>query len=656
MKPALLLVDLQNDFLDRQGLVPDRETVVAGAATLLYRFRRAGWPVLHIRMSVRSDGFGRMPHWIENGIWSCVVGTLGASPPPGLEARDGEPVFSKRFYSAFEDIGVSSALAGAGVDTVVVAGLYTHACVRATALDAYARGYAVSIASDAVASTEPAHAQISLDYLARLSIRNVESSKILAGLERDADTLSVAPVWQLRNPARWSDVLAELSLSGRGDVERSVVMMLDAQPSWARLSLQERVARLSIWATTIKARRQAFLASIVQDIGKPIAYAEAEFRFALELLQHTVNTLKEQATADTGNGFVVRHSPLGIVGIITPWNNPLAIPVGKLAPALAWGNAAVWKPALPAARIARLLVQTLAEAAPDAPVEMLLGDDLCGEMILAQPAIGAITFTGSTRQGGVVAALCAQRGKPLQAELGGNNAVLVMADTDVDHVASLLAPALFGFAGQRCTAPRRVIVQRSRRNALERALLKRIAELPLGEPADPRVQVGPLISVGRQKDMCRIVAAAKGHVLCGGDIPSGFAHGAWFRPTLIADPAPNSPVVTEESFGPVAIIMSADDADHGLALNDAVPQGLITTVFSDDPVTRRKLMEGSRTGLVVANLTPTPVAAAAPFCGWKSSGLGPPEHGRWDREFYSKPQAWYCAADPKDYFENPKPD
>lgn len=642
MKAALLLVDLQSDFLNRDGLVPDRESVLKGTVAWLRHFREAGLPVMHVRTVVQSDGTDRMPHWMESGTWLCVDGSAGAEAPAELAEQEREEIFPKTFYSGFENPALSDALDAARVDTVVVAGLYTHACVRATALDAYARGYRVQIAGDAVASAEPVHAELSLDYLAKRGIERVDLCEV-SRLTSDGPLLSSgrSKVWELRNPARCAEVLDQVPIMGIDEAKRSTARAEHRQRRWAAIPLVRRKDQLARWVEGIAARRPEFVAQIVLDVGKPIVYAEAEFGYALDLLRHTLETLEKEANADQGKGFKVRYAPVGTVGIITPWNNPLAIPVGKIAPALAWGNGVVWKPALPGTRIARLLLQVLRDVSPEAPLELLTGDDSTGSALLISGALDAVSFTGSTRRGAIVAGLFSDRRKPLQAELGGNNAVIVAADADMNIVASLLAPALFGFSGQRCTAPRRVIVERSHRGVLERALLERIAELRVGEPTDAAVQVGPLVSTARQEQMARIVANADGRPLCGGNAPGDLTHGAWFLPTLIGDPSPDAAVVQKESFGPIAVLMSADDISHALQLSNAVRHGLVTTVFSENERVIRKVMNDAQSGIVAANVAPVPIAADAPFVGWKESGFGPPEHGRWDREFYTKSQARY---------------
>jgi acyl-CoA reductase-like NAD-dependent aldehyde dehydrogenase len=351
------------------------------------------------------------------------------------------------------------------------------------------------------------------------------------------------------------------------------------------------------------------------------------------------------AAEEAGANFQLRHCPVGTVGLITPWNNPLAIPVGKLAPALLYGNTAVWKPALQTSQIARLLMQTLAEAGLDGLVSMVTGDADSGRLLLAQKGIAAISFTGSVVAGRAVAVACAVAGKALQAELGGNNAVIIMADADIDEVARKLAPAIFSFAGQRCTAPRRLIVEASAMRHFEQALLRAIAALQLGQPEDEKTQVGPLISREQQARMAALVSsavAAGARLLCGGKIPAGYEHGCWFEPTLIADVAMDAPLVQEESFGPIALLIAARDLDHALQLNNAVPHGLVTTVFSGDAAVQRRVVEEAQSGIVAVNQCPLEISPAAPFGGWKASGIGAPEHGRWDKIFYTRPQAVYA--------------
>lgn len=642
MKPALLLVDVQEDFLARPGLSPEREVVIAGIAVWLQAFRSAGLPVLHLRTQMREDGGDRMPHWAAAGTRVCVAGSLGVLPPGPLTETVGEPVFSKRFYSGFEDAELQPTLARLGIGHLFIAGLYTHACVRQTALDAYARGMRVTLAADAIASTEPPHAALTLDYLAGrgLSARNLAEAAVDFGI-KPPQPLPQGSIWPMRNPANFREILAEIPLGTAEDVVQCRARTAERQPGWAAMPLASRHEALANWLEAIVAGRRELVDCIVLDVGKPITQAEAEFDYALALARHTLASMISDH--ERHDGFNLRYAPLGTVGIVSPWNNPLAIPLGKLAPCLAWGNAAIWKPALPGSRVAAMLKAFADAALPDAPFELLTGDAGTGALLLARGQLDAASFTGSSRQGALVARLFADRCKPLQSELGGNNAVIVAADADPRAVAEQLVPAMYSYAGQRCTAPRRIIVDATIRRALEQAMLDAIDRLRIGEPGDPQTQVGPLVTQERRAEIERAVGGADGKLLCGGCVPAGLEHGAWYAPTLIGDPDLGSAIVQEECFGPVAVLLSSRDLDDAIAMANGVPHGLVTTVFSDQPEVLRRVADEACSGIVCANRGLAPIAAQAPFLGWKQSGAGLPEHGRWDKDMYTRPQAHYSG-------------
>jgi alpha-ketoglutaric semialdehyde dehydrogenase len=679
MRAALLLVDLQQDYLNRPGLQPAAPQLVAGAAKLLEVCRQSAIPVFHAVTQVRADGSDRMPHWKTADLWACVAGTPGALPPAELAPLPHERIFSKQFFNPFDNPELGAALAASGADTLIIAGLYTHACVRAAALDAYSHGYEVWLAHDAVASTEPEHARLTLDYLEGRAARCLGTQEIAERLASSV-ALSSVQTWQHRNPCNWDEVLAEVPLMRAREVAQAVGEVEEKQVQWERTDIAQRAERLQCWLEVLLDNREKFTALLVREIAKPVMNARAEFDYAIALLRHTLDeagnepgegnqflppvkgkvrmrveelnnrastpslALPLQGGGDMQSKFDVRHCPLGIVGLITPWNNPLAIPVGKLAPALLYGNAAVWKPALQTSQASRLLLETLAQAGLAEVAALVTGDAGTGRLLTAQKGIAAISFTGSIAAGRAVAAACAAQGKALQAELGGNNAVIVMDCTDVESVAQWIAPALFSFAGQRCTAPRRLIVQASLMGHFEQALVRATLALKLGMPDDVQTQVGPLISREQQARMGVLIESARtagARVLCGGKIPQGYTQGCWFEPTLVADVAADSELAQQESFGPIALLMAARDMDHALVLNNAVAHGLVTTIFSDDEGVRRRVVEEAQSGIVAVNQCPLEIDPAAPFGGWKASGIGLPEHGRWDRELYTKPQAVY---------------
>ncbi|MGQ0620762.1 MAG: aldehyde dehydrogenase family protein [Panacagrimonas sp.] len=699
MRTGLLLIDLQRDYLDRPGLVPPESELVPRVAELMALFRQHGLPVFHVITRVATDGTNRMPHWRDADHWACVEGTPGGQPPPELAPAPGEAVYAKPFFSAFDSPELVAALSDQRIGRVVIAGIYTHSCVRETALAAYAHGLRVLVASEAIASTDPLHARLTLDYLQDRGAPGRSLPQIRELLAPGACP-TARRTWIHRNPARWDEVLGEVPLADAAEVEAVVRDAEKHSIDWQRLTHENRAERLRRWLPALMQRRERLIELLVLEVGKPLVDARAEFDYTLALLRHTLSTLEtsqrrlrprtargleptygslEEASIRRGVGrlkrsgadarhspsaprftlerthaqpevlatekcFETRRRPLGVVGLITPFNNPLAIPVGKLAPALAWGNRAVWKPALAAPRLSALLLESLAEAGLDGAVRLILGDADTGRALVAARGIAAISFTGSIAAGREASAICALHGRPLQAELGGNNAVLVLADADPVAVARQLAPAVFGYAGQRCTAPRRLIVASNIQPAFETALVEAVKALGLGQPADESVRIGPLISRAAQARLVAMTAGALAggaRKLCGGRIPPGMEQGCWFAPTLIADPDPASPVVRIESFGPLAVILPARDLDHALHLCNGVSQGLVASLYSEDPASQQQFLEQAQAGILALNHAPVRIAPEAPFAAWKASGIGPPEHGRWDLEFYTRPQAVY---------------
>lgn len=453
--------------------------------------------------------------------------------------------------------------------------------------------------------------------------------------------------WEHRNPSRWDEILGQVPVGTAAVVESAAVAASRAQGSWARTPHQTRVGILFAWADRLSRREHDLARVLATEIGKPVADGRAEVRRAVDLL-HLAGRLfpgEPPWTSCAGNRVSVRRCPLGVVGLITPWNNPVAIPVGKLAPALLFGNGVVWKPAVQAPLAARILLETLLESGvPEGIANLVFGDSDTAQHVIARPEIAALSVTGSSKTGGEVAALCSRLLKPVQAELGGNNAAVVMADCDWEAVAGELAVAAFGFAGQRCTATRRLIVATAVYDAFEEALVEAVRRLKIGDPHDPATQVGPLVSRAQQEKIVRIVNQARqegGHLLLGGAIPDQLTAGCWFQPTLIRPAGPGDSVVQEEGFGPVAVVQAARDLDEALNLCNGVRQGLIASLYTRDPAAQRCFIEKVQAGVVKFNQPTLDVNPEAPFGGWKASGLGPPEHGLSDREFYTRPQALY---------------
>lgn len=693
MTAALLLIDLQEDYLASPGLVPHRGEVVAGAARLLARCRAASVPVLHVWTTLHRERDERMPHWRSAGRWTCVEGTPGHAPPPELLPAPGEPVVHKTHFSAFADGSLAGHLRAGGVEEVWIAGVHTHACVRASAIDAYRLGFAVAIASDAVASDQPLHADETRRWLGARCARFVPgaalsrevapgrgeaaSASARAGVAgaapATAGDVPLLPALVLgrdtvvpgdpsgalvhASPSRRGHVLWRVPRAGAEQVAEAVGHARAARPAWAGRAPEERLAVVARLADALEAARASLARRMAVEIGKPLLDARLEVDFALALIRaasrRAADALGEPEPSPSPFGRE-RRRPLGTVALVTPWNVPLAIPLGKIVPALLYGNAVVWKPAPAGSGLALDVFRLLGDAGvPRGVVTLACGDHTTAEHLLSSPLVDAVSLTGSSAVGTAAQAICAARRVPLQAELGGNNAAIVWSDADLDDAATKLAAGAFGSAGQRCTANRRVIVEARCADALVARLRSATDALAWGDPLAETTRVGPLVSAAACARVAGVVERARAagatvwtspaHAARAGDLA---AAGAYHPPRIVRCDDPSAEIVQEETFGPVAVVQVAAGWDEALDLLNGVPQGLVAALFSPSAERRRSFVERAQAGILKIGSATAGVGAETPFGGWKSSGVGPPEHGAGDLEFYTRAQAVYVEDAP----------
>jgi alpha-ketoglutaric semialdehyde dehydrogenase len=265
---------------------------------------------------------------------------------------------------------------------------------------------------------------------------------------------------------------------------------------------------------------------------------------------------------------------------------------------------------------------------------------------MADRNVDAVTLTGSSRAGFTAQEVCARRRVPLQAELGGNNAAVVWPDADLELAAREIAEGAFALAGQRCTANRRLIVHRDCQREMLQLVGRETAALEWGDPRRPQTKVGPLVSAAQRDRVADLVARAGADVTVilphADDAPAadGF-EGAWYPPTIACCPDPSHELVQHESFGPLLVVQTADDWNHAMALLDGVPQGLVAALFSSSRELAERFLQEARAGILKLNRSTADAEVDVPFGGWKGSGIGPPEHGSFDRDFYTRPQAVY---------------
>lgn len=659
---ALILVDVQNDYLDRADLNPPRGLLLGNIERLLDLCRARGIRVAHVHTLISPDGHDCMPHQRDRNALQCIAGTAGAAAPAQASPLHDEPVFAKTVFDPFSNPALGEWLHTVGVRGVLVAGVHTHACVRETALGAYQRGFEVSVVDDAIASYDPLHAALTRAHLdaRRMRFASIDALFDVADRAGEAHAARIAgavvkraPRWTRRNPAQLTETLGEVAAARPDDLDRAVARSHIAQLDWAARAPEARAEVLAQIADRLDAESEGFVDAIVRDIGKPIVEARAEVQRSVELTRLAIRYFcTSQPWQSCGEMVHARRAPLGTIAAITPFNHALGIAFGKLLPALALGNAVVWKPSIFGADIAERAMDVLAQAGlPPGLVALVHGDGGTALALARHAGIAAVSVTASETAGRQLALACAADFKPLQAELGGNNAVVVMHDADIEAIAGEIARAAFGFAGQRCTAGRRIVVVRERERALVEALRAATLALAVGDPFSPRTEVGPLVSAeacSRIEASVASAVAGGAELVCGGHIPAGLEHGAWYAPTLLRKLGPDAPLFQEESFGPIALVTSVDGFDQALEYVNGVRQGLIATLYSHDEALQRRFLAGTRTGVVKFNCAPSGVHAEAPFGGWKASGFGPPEHGRWDAEFYSRAQAIYGMPARKD--------
>lgn len=619
---GLVLVDLQEDFFARANLTPSRDDVISGVSNVLGVFRSAGQPIAHARTVVNSDGSDAMPHWANKPM--CVAGSPGVEAPLQLVEKRGEFVAHKNFYDAFADPSLEPWLRAQGVTTVVIAGLYTHACVRETALSAYEKGFTVVIARDAIGTDSSSHANESLAWMSGRAARALATDEIRELVESSA---------------------ADAGHSHHSAVERVAERVSAAQLLWQSIAVTKRRELLKAWLKDLEKNRQDFIDAIVADVHKPTALATDEVNRSMAHVASAI-ALPDAAlsTFDVAVGVSVDPRSLGVVGILMPWNNPLALPVGKLAPALLTGNGVVFKPAPEGERIAHMIVDSLLRAGmPEGLVEIVAGGAGVGAEVVASPLIAGVAITGSIRTGRSVAATCLALGKPIQAELGGNNAAIVLDDVDVTAVATALVRNAFAYSGQRCTALRRFVVLESIADEFARVAAEECSTLEIGGPNDITTFVGPVISQTAALRILSVIREAEsdGNDLLAGGTGFEALGQSFIRPTLFRARDAQTRIVQEETFGPVAVIQVARDLEHALELANGVAQGLIMSVCTSDEQAFAYIADRANVGVVSEGPRPVPVHPDAPFGGWKASGIGTPEHGIWDLNFFTRPQARY---------------
>ncbi|MFD9224254.1 aldehyde dehydrogenase family protein [Streptomyces sp. NPDC060064] len=441
------------------------------------------------------------------------------------------------------------------------------------------------------------------------------------------------------NPADPTDVLVNIPTPGVFTVVDAVERTRAAQPGWLIGGAAARSAALTAVATGIEAAADELAGLAVREVGKPLAEARAEVARTVAIWRYYAQAPYEPTGAvhEPGGGpglLLTRRRPHGVAGLITPWNFPFAIPSWKAAPALAVGNAVVLKPAPEATACAQRLAEIVQRSLSAGVFTVLPGGANEGNALVS--AADVVSFTGSTTVGRAVARAATARGIPVQAEMGGLNAALVLPDADIERAAVHIAAAIAGYAGQKCTATSRVIAVGAALDPLREALSEALRTVPVGDPADPSTVCGPLINEHARDQVSSAWAGLS--VLAGGTVPD--LPGWYAAPTLVEKVSPGHRLLREEVFGPIAALLPADDLAHAVRITNSVPYGLVTSVHTADLDTALNGLDQLDTGMIRINAPSTGVDFHLPFGGAKASSHGPREQGHAALEFYTSSRTY----------------
>jgi acyl-CoA reductase-like NAD-dependent aldehyde dehydrogenase len=440
------------------------------------------------------------------------------------------------------------------------------------------------------------------------------------------------------------EVLAEVPRAGAEETDAAVARAKAAYPAWRAVAPGDRAALLHRLADALADEHEALAVLEARNAGKPIGDARGEMQMVVDTFRYYAagpeRNLGDTIPVAGGVGMTFRE-PLGVVGLITPWNFPLTIASWKLAPALAAGNAVVLKPAeltpLTALEFERI---ALAAGIPEGVVNVVAGPGrTCGQRLVEHPDVAKVAFTGSTEVGRSIAAGAAQTIKRVTLELGGKSANVVFADADIQAAAAAAPSAVFGNAGQDCCARSRILVERSALDAFMEAFEEAVEAIRVGDPLDDATEMGPLISAGQRETVASFVPDGA-PVAIRGSAPEG--PGYWYPPTVLCPVEPSERAVTEEIFGPVAVVVPFRDEAEAVALANDTIYGLSGSVWTRDGAKALRVARAIETGVVSVNSN-TSVRVSTPFGGFKQSGVGR-ELGPHALEHYSELKTVYYAT------------
>ena len=459
--------------------------------------------------------------------------------------------------------------------------------------------------------------------------------------------------YTITNPAHKSQVLGRFQRSNNEDAVRAIEAARNALDGWASTPAPQRAAILFKALQLMEERGDELARSITIEEGKPIGDAMGEVKRSMNITEYAAGEGRRMFGNTTPSELpntvaYTSRRPLGVVGIITPWNFPLAIPAWKIAPALICGNTLVFKPASATPMTAVALTKIFEDAGlPPGVLNLVTGPGgSVGNTIVDHPDVSGVSFTGSTEVGTALYTRATQTLKKVQAEMGGKNAVIVLEDADMDSALGGIVQGAFGSTGQRCTATSRVVVQESVYDAFMTELIERTSKLTVGDGLDPAMDIAPLSSQSQFNTVMEYIGigaeegakiAYGGNPRTEGDLDEGY----YVEPTIFTNVDTNMRIAQEEIFGPVLTVFKAADLEEAVSITNNVKFGLSSSIYTMDIPQAFRYIDTVETGIVHVNSPTLGGEVHLPFGGMKESGVGTREQGTEAINFFTEPVTVY---------------
>lgn len=454
------------------------------------------------------------------------------------------------------------------------------------------------------------------------------------------------------NPAINSDIIADFPNSGVEDVDDAVRSARRAFKTWSRLPAPERGNILKRIGDLLTERKSEMAFEMTREMGKPFFETKGDVQEAIDTAYYAASETRRlfghTVPSELPNKFNMSiRRPIGVCGIISAWNFPVAVPTWKIFPALACGNTVVFKPSSDAPHSGELLVRVMEDAnVPPGVVNLVQGRGSVGRAMVEHPDVNVVSFTGSTEVGSKIGEACGRMHKRVTLELGGKNPMIVMQDADLELALEGLIWGAFGTTGQRCTATSRLIVHENVHDELVGRLKEAAENLKLGYGNDESTDVGPVVNQGGLDTIVKYIQIGKDEgatLICGGNIPTGdgLDDGFFFEPTIFTGVSPTMRIAKEEIFGPVISVLKISSYEEAIEVANNVEYGLSSSIYTKDVTIAFRAMHDIEAGITYVNGPTIGAEAHMPFGGVKATGNGHREGGWEVFDFYTETKTIY---------------